>query len=142
MAFTRISRAPIAQIHQVESPDFVILFDESVVGPQEVSQGQIVQGASADSTLLVNSRQQQSGFSKRFPGKVFHCPASEIAMSEISRDIPNVPMVGALLQIAKIFPLQEFSSNLKKILSALPEKIIAGNLRAFSRGAAEFFPVQ
>ena len=96
--FTRISTQKIDAIHKIEKPDFIILFDESLQNPHELSRDEILRGANENTILIVNSSQKKTSFTN-FAGKIFHCAADEISQKNISKKIPNVPLVAAFLQI-------------------------------------------
>ena len=139
--FTRISTEKIEKNFPPKNPDFIILFDATLINPAELSPEEICRGTTRDSTLISNSVAEKSPIN--FPGKVFHCGADAIARENIGREIPNVPIVGAFLAISKIFPTEKFAEKLEKILTKnFPQKIVAGNLTAFFAGGNQFFPVK
>lgn len=64
--------------------------------------------------------------------------ASKIAVEELGRDIPNIPLVGAFAKLNKDIDEKKFAETVKKALSErFPEKIVEGNMKAFVRACEE-----
>jgi pyruvate ferredoxin oxidoreductase gamma subunit len=97
----------------------------------------VLAGLKKNGKLLVNTDQDQLAFAGEH-ANVYKLNASAIAVAEIGRDIPNVPILGALIKIAELAELPSFQTDLQKYLNhGLPEKIVDGNLKAFARGYNE-----
>jgi pyruvate ferredoxin oxidoreductase gamma subunit len=92
--------------------------------------------------LLVNTEKTPEEIKAllEFPGKVFTVDASKISLEAIGRDIPNTPLIGALIKVSKILVLDEVLSDLKHKLEVKfrnrPE-IVEGNLKAISNAYSE-----
>lgn len=138
LVYNRFSVEKILGAHLVERPDLVLLLDTSLINPNELSYEDIIKGIPSSGTLILNTKQEKTQFSQKFSGHIAHVDATGIAEEEIGKNIPNVPMLGALVSISGIMSHDEFLPHLKKYLSdGLPEAIVEGNLRAFSRGFQE-----
>ena len=72
--------------------------------------------------------------------KVFTVDASTIAVETIGRDIPNTPLLGALIKATGILDFKEMLEDMKKKLEkkfrSKPE-VVAGNLKAIERAYNE-----
>lgn len=136
--FTRIAHQEIEGVHQIENPHYIVLFDTTLINDGELSWNEVMHGLRGK--LLINTSAKHLGLDE-VNGEVWHLDATGIAMDEIGKDIPNVPLVAALLKISGLYPLDKFKKHLEKALSALPPAVIEGNLRAFERGAKEVFRV-
>ncbi|MCS7181141.1 MAG: 2-oxoacid:acceptor oxidoreductase family protein, partial [bacterium] len=75
-----------------------------------------------------------------FKGNVYTVDASKIALETIGRDIPNTPMMGALIKVTGILTLDELLKDTEKKLQVKfrnkPE-VIEGNLKAIERAYNE-----
>ncbi|MCK4244848.1 MAG: 2-oxoacid:acceptor oxidoreductase family protein, partial [Candidatus Omnitrophica bacterium] len=95
-----------------------------------------------EGTLIVNSREDPSVIKENlgFKGKVFTLDASKISRETIGREMPNTPMMGALIKVTKFLNLKEV---LEKTRTKLQEKfrhkpeVIEGNIRAIERAYQE-----
>ncbi len=132
-SFNRISPEPITLHCGVENPDVVLVLDSSLMETVDV-----IKGLSETGTLIVNTRDDSASIKKNlgFEGKVFTLDASGISLETIGREMPNTPMMGALIKIIKFLDLKEV---LEKAEIKLREKfrhkpeVIAGNINAIKR---------
>ncbi len=131
--FTRISSEAIREHCSVYNPDVVVVLDESLVGSEDVCEGLKAGGA-----LIINTKKPAQAFSAQCPGTVWTIDATKIALAEIGRPIPNMPMVGALLKVAGLLDLDALCSGVESEFSKkFDRKTIEGNLRAIRRAYAE-----
>ncbi len=105
LAFNRIGDEPITIHSNVEAPDVIMVLDPSLVGPVDVAEGSKPGGV-----ILVNTPLSASEVKAKLgeDARVATVDASKIAMSTIGRDIPNTPMMGALLRVVSILPFDVF----------------------------------
>lgn len=140
--FNRIAMKKLEDVSHPTRIDASVLLDSSLISSCEVSIAKLLKGLKKNGILLVNSRQKKL---KMVVGdaRVFAIDASEIALAEIGRDIPNVPILGALVRILKLAKLADFKKYLQKYLAKnLPLEIVAGNLKAFERGFNELVEIE
>ncbi len=134
--FNRISAEPLTDPSQPSELDLVVLLDPTLIASCEVSPETVLKGLKSTGKLLVNTTQQKLDFTGETA--TYALDASSIAVSEIGRDIPNVPLLGALLALTGLATLESFQAELKSYLArGLSEKIVAGNLKAFEHGYNE-----
>ncbi|MEO0131275.1 MAG: 2-oxoacid:acceptor oxidoreductase family protein, partial [candidate division WOR-3 bacterium] len=72
--------------------------------------------------------------------KIYTVDASKIAIECLRRDIPNTPMLGALVKILGILDFQSFFNSVKKRLQEKfrgKEALIGKNLEAIKRAYEE-----
>lgn len=105
-AYTRISDSPIEIHSQITSPDIVVVIDPSLIGMVNVAEGLKDGGV-----ILVNTDASPEQIRKTLglegrPVKVFAINASEIAMKHLGRNIPNTPMLGALVKATGLVSLE------------------------------------
>ncbi|MEI7510848.1 MAG: 2-oxoacid:acceptor oxidoreductase family protein [Candidatus Peregrinibacteria bacterium] len=138
VVFNRFSEEPIEENYHIEHPNVVVFLDTSLINEAELSYEDILKGLEENGNILLNTSQEKTQFSEKFSGTVFHVPGTVIATQEIGRNIPNVPLLGALLKITNLLSIEKFLPALEKyLLESLPPKVVAGNLRAFQRGYDE-----
>jgi pyruvate ferredoxin oxidoreductase gamma subunit len=131
--FTRISSEAIREHCSVYHPDVVLVLDDSLVGSEDVCEGLKETGV-----LIVNTTKPAEEFSAQCPGVVWTVEATKIALDEIGRPIPNMPMVGALLKVAGLLDLDALCKDVESEFSKkFDRKTIEGNLRAIRRAYAE-----
>lgn len=130
-SFNRLSDGPITLHCGITSPSIVLVLDQTLMATVNVAQG-----LPADGCLIVNtakSPQEIRAEIKLKGGKVFTVDASAIAQDKIGRDIPNTPMLGALVKVSGLLSFKEMLQNtedkLKKKFAHKPE-IIKGNILA------------
>ncbi|MRR12628.1 pyruvate synthase, partial [bacterium] len=115
-AFTRISDQPIEIHNNIEFPDVVIVLDESLIDVVDVTEGIKDTG-----TVIINTCSPADAVKKalELPDsvKVACVDASGIALDTIKRDIPNTPIVGALIKATGVIDLDVFKGLLAKNLS-------------------------
>lgn len=137
-SFNRISANPIRLHSSIENPDVVLVLDVTLVG-----QVDLVHGLDPEKgVLLVNTplNPQEIKTNLNFKGKIFTVDASNISTETIGRDIPNTPMIGALLKVTNLLSLEDLIEDTQKKLEKKfrnrPE-IIEGNLNAIKRAYNE-----
>jgi pyruvate ferredoxin oxidoreductase gamma subunit len=128
-SFNRISTEPIYLHSQIENPDVVLVLDPTLIDAVDVCEGLRDNGV-----LIVNTQEspadvrQRCGLTK---GKVYTVPATDIALKELKRNIPNTPMVAALVKVTRILKLDAVIENFKKKYSnKFRPEVIEANVRA------------
>lgn len=138
LAFNRVSDKPIRLHCHVEKPRIVVILDPTLVGKVDVTGG-----VPEDGIYVVNTNLAPAEIRQKFNikgGRIFTVDATQIALDTIGRDIPNTPMMGALLRSADLLSLDDFIADtrrkLEKKFKSRPE-IIDGNIRAIQRAYQE-----
>lgn len=134
-AFNKISSSYIRSHAPVLNPDVVVVLDDTLLGAIPVTDGM-----KEDSVLIVNTTRGVEWVRKRtgFTGKICIVKATDIALEEIGRGMPNTPMLGALVKVTDVVPLETVEKNIRETLGGkLSEKALEGNIRALRRGFEE-----
>jgi pyruvate ferredoxin oxidoreductase gamma subunit len=137
-AYNRIGDAPITIHSNVENPDVVMVLDPTLIGPVDVTEGLKPDGIIIINTTLSPEEVKQKLGSDKF--KVATVDASGISTECIGRDIPNTPMMGALLKLVEILPFDNFLARMREDLSVKfrgRENIVEGNIEAMRRAFEE-----
>ncbi|MFA5367727.1 MAG: 2-oxoacid:acceptor oxidoreductase family protein [Dehalococcoidia bacterium] len=136
-AYTRISKKPITQHCQITNPDAVVVLDPTLIGVVDFTEGLKPGG-----TVIVNIGMPAAELKKKLGftgGKLYTVDATRIAIDTIGRNIPNTPLVGALLKAMDGVLSKEavLDGVKKKMGSKVSEKLVKANVEAFERSYNE-----
>lgn len=135
-AFTRISSAPIHLHCNVTNPHIVVVLDSTLLSVINVTDGLVPNGV-----LIVNTGSGPAEVRKQLGVDGYHIytvNASQIAQETIGKNIPNTPMLGALIRVANFMDLNQVIEHLKKTFGKkFSTEIIEGNVRALQRAYEE-----
>lgn len=131
--FTRISSHPIRQHCAIYNPDVVLVLDDTLIGPVDVSEG-LVEGG----IVIVNTKKSPAEIGRHCGGEIWTVDATAIALDEIGRPIPNMPIVGALLKVTGLLEVDALIEEVKKEFSRkFDTKTLEGNVKAIKKAHAE-----
>ncbi len=136
-AFTRISDQPIEIHNNIEFPDVVVVLDESLLDVVDVTEG-----LKDDGVIIVNTCSPAADVKRVLKVadtvKVAAVDASGIALDTIKRDIPNTPIVGAMISVAGVIDVEVFKGLLAKNLAKkFGQEMIDANFAAVDRAFQE-----
>ena len=138
-SFDRVSSKPILLHSGVANPDIVVVLDPTLIETVDVLDG------IADGGVIIVNTDKSPGEIKGMLSagagiKVFTVDASTISRETIGREIPNTPMLGALIKATGILDfkdmMEDTKSKLEKKFKSKPE-VIEGNIRAIERAYNE-----
>ncbi len=133
-AFNRISDQKITVHSAVENPDVVVVIDDTLLSPS------IVAGIREGGVLIVNTVHPIEFVRKKtgFNGKICTVRATDIALEEIKRGVPNTVMLGALAKVTGLITLEAVEQKIRDMFGAkFSEQVVQANLRALKRGYEE-----
>jgi pyruvate ferredoxin oxidoreductase gamma subunit len=135
-AFNRVSSEPIRNHSAVYSPKVAIVLDMTLYGLVDFTKGLPQDGVVFLNTPLTPAEaRQQYGIGGY---TLYTIPASEIAVEEIKRDIPNAPLIGAVVAKLGLMPREQFLAKLTSLMEkSFDARVAAGNVRAATRGMDE-----
>ncbi len=135
-AFNRISDEEIFLHCSITHPNIVVIVDPSLV-----KQPAVTEGTDRSTTFVVNSHLSPQDVRKllNFPeGKIFAIDATKIALETVGRNIPNTPMLGALIKATGILDEETLLSEIKKGLEKkFGERVVQKNIEAIKRAFQE-----
>ncbi len=137
-AYNRIGDKPITIHSNVLNPDVVMILDPSLIGSVNVSEG-----LESGGIIIINTALSPEEIKKEIgldDVKIATLDASRISIDCIGRDIPNTPMMGALLKLVEVIPFDYFIERMKEDLSKKfkgREQIVEGNILAMRRAFEE-----
>lgn len=130
-AYTRLSDTPIRVHSNIYEPDYVVVMDETLVGPVDVTSGLKETGA-----IVINSSKDPSELAAKlsdYKGRVYTVDARSISMQTIGRNIPNTPMLAAVVKVSGAMDEKVFIDNMADSFGhkfADKPEVIEGNLKA------------
>ena len=129
VAFTRLDDKPVWEKTQVYNPDCLIVID-----PTLFKLSGMFTGLKQEGILIANKSQQ---FDEK-PDKNVHLAgvvnATQIALEEIGRDIPNTCLLGAFAAATKWLNLDSLTAALEQYFKG---DILDKNIRSMKRGFNE-----
>lgn len=137
-AFNRISDEPIMQHCGIKTPQIVVVLDPTLMETVDVTLG-LPEGG----IVLVNTQKSAEEIKKQLKlttQKVYVVDASKISEDTLKRDLPNTPMLGALI---KASGLLDFKAMLESVRHRLEYKfpnrpdVVDGNIEAIKRAYEE-----
>jgi pyruvate ferredoxin oxidoreductase gamma subunit len=136
-AFTRISDEAIEVCNNIENPGIVVVLDATLLSSINVLDGMLPDGA-----VVVNSTESPAVMREILKApdgvKVATVDASGIALATIKRDIPNTPIVGALIKVDPVVDLESVKGQLLKMFGAkFSQEMIDANLESVTRAYEE-----
>ncbi len=137
-SFNRLSDEPITIHCGVTSPDIVAILDPTLMATVDVTAGLSDEGIIIINTPLTPAQiRKEMGISGK---KIFTVDASGISKETLGREIPNTPMLGALIKVSGLLDIENVLDDTKKKLEkkfrTKPE-LIEGNIQAIKKAYEE-----
>ncbi len=109
-AYAKISDKPIKSYTPVTHPDVVLVIDPTLLSPA------VVDGLNTDSLLIVNTNKDVNDVMQKtgFKGKIHTIDATKLSIEVLGKNIPNTPMLGALIKVTNILPLEAIFHKIKE----------------------------
>jgi pyruvate ferredoxin oxidoreductase gamma subunit len=126
--YVRISNEPIKTCAPVTKPNIVIVIDPTLIGYVDVTSG-----IDKDGTLIVNSNKDPEHIREEtgFKGQINTVDATGISIKHLGIDIPNTPMLGALIKITRIIEIEVLITKVKQMfLAKIGEEKTNANISA------------
>lgn len=133
--FTRLSDGPIYLHNFITEPDVVVVLDPTLLGTVPVTDG-LKEGG----RVLINSAHEPEELAAKLgvnKEQVYVVDAKKISLEVMGRDMPNAPMIGALVKVVGLVELPWVNQTFEKKFGAKSEKIVADNVAAIKRAYDE-----
>lgn len=139
-AYNRLSDTPIRIHSGIKNPDIVLILDSTLIFACNV-----LEGLKEDGMLLINTSESPEKMRESLGLtnsriKVFTVDATKIALEMIGKNVPNTPMLGALVRITKLLDFDIFLESIREKLSVKfkgKREVIEGNLKSIKRAYEE-----
>jgi pyruvate ferredoxin oxidoreductase gamma subunit len=133
--FTRLSDGPIYLHNFITEPDVVVVLDPTLLATVPVTEG-LKRGGK----VLINTSHDPGELAAKLgvdEKQVFTVDAKKISLEVMGRDMPNAPMIGALVKVVGLVELPWVNHTFKKKFGAKSSKIVADNVAAVKRAYDE-----
>jgi len=130
-AYNRLSDKVLRIHSNIYEPDLVVVVDETLMDSVPVTAGLKPGGA-----ILVNSSRSPAEVRAQFPGyagRLYIIDARQISQREIGRNMPNTPLLAAVVRIIGLMPEDAFYENMRGSFAhkfASKPEVLEGNMRA------------
>ena len=137
-AFNRISDERTTLHSNIYEPDYVVVVDATLLSAVAVTSGLKKEGA-----IIINSAKNPEELRPLldgYEGKVYTIDAGTISEEELGRNIPNTPMLAAVVKVSGVIPEEQFVADMEESLRhklATKAHMIEGNMRAIKRSLQE-----
>ena len=137
-AYNRISDERCSIHSNIYEPDYVVVVDPTLLTAVDVTGG-----LKKDGAIIINSAKSPEELKPLldgYEGKVYTIDAGKIAEDEIGRNIPNVPMLGAVVKVSGIIPEDKLFADMEASMKhkfANKPQVIEGNMKALKRSMQE-----
>ncbi len=137
-AYNRISDERCTIHSNIYEPDFVVVVDSTLLSAVDVTKGLKKEGA-----IVINSPKTPSELREKlngYEGRVYTIDAGKIAEETLGRNIPNTPMLGAIVKVSGIVEEEKFIRDMEESFQhkfATKPAVIEGNKKALIRSMAE-----
>ena len=137
-AFTRISDERIRVHSNIYEPNYVVVIDETLLDCVNVTAG-----LKEDGAIVVNTAKSPEEIMpslEGYKGRVCTIDARTISVECIGRNIPNTPMLAAIIKVSGVMSDEAFIKDMEQSLqSKFADKphVIAGNIKAITRAVKE-----
>ena len=132
-AYNRISDEPNIVHSNIYYPDYVVVVDETLLDAVDVTAGLSEEGA-----ILVNTMRSPSEVRRQlngYKGRVCTVDAASISLDTIGKNIPNTPMLAAIVKGSGVIDKDKFISDMRESFGhkfrTKPE-VIDGNMKALA----------
>jgi len=128
-SFTTVSTKPIRALCEIAEPDAVVVLDSTLL--DEVN---VVSGLKEDGVLVVNTTEYPANIHSKlgYNGKIYAVDATSISIKNLGKNIPNIPMLGALARAVEVVSKENLLKMIKESLSGKFKKaVVEGNVKAF-----------
>jgi pyruvate ferredoxin oxidoreductase gamma subunit len=134
-AFARISDKPIKTYSTVTNPDVVMVIDPTLLETIDVTEGLPDEGV-----LIINTPEDAAKMKEKtgFKGRCMTVDATKIALEAVGKNLPNTPMIGALIKATGCIELDAISESINhKFLKKLGEQKTQATIDAVKRAHDE-----
>ena len=134
-AYVRISDKKITTYEPVVNPDIVLVIDPTLIEAIDVTEG-----LSKKDILIVNTSKEPEDIRNqtKFKGKIYTVDATKISIELLGKNLPNMPIIGALIRAREIVTLENINKKVRDhFLKKIGEKNTEANIKAIKKAYDE-----
>ena len=126
-SYVRIGKQKILSREQVYNPDFLIIQDSSLLNSSD-----LLSGVNNKTQIIINSKENNWPKLKN-KKNIFFCPATEIALEIIGKNIVNTVILGSFIKKTGIISLNSLKKAIKEKFKDKDDIIIDKNIKAIEK---------
>ena len=140
-AYNRLSDEPLRIHSNIYTPDIVVVVDESLIGPVDVTAGLREGGA-----VIVNSQRPANEVRAElngYTGPLYIVDAKAVSLRNIGRNIPNTPLLASVVKVSGVMDSETFFENMRGSFAhkfASKPEVLEGNMKAIREAWEEVVP--
>ena len=130
-AYNRLCNEPLRVHSNIYYPDYVAVVDETLLASVDVTAGLKKEGAIVINTA--KNPEEVLPLLKGYEGKVYTIDAAKISIATIGKNIPNTPILAAVVNASGVMSEEEFLGNMEASLKhkfASKPEVIESNMEA------------
>lgn len=128
--YLKVSNKEIKTNQPIKEPDVIVVLDDSLMGLVDFTEG-----LKKDGIIIFNTKKSKEKLKEKFSDfKIFTLDASKISFEFFQKNLPNIPMLGALAKVSKLVNLEKLKEEIRVKFSFLPQEILEKNMKALEEG--------
>ncbi len=128
--YLKISDNEIKTNQPIKEPDIIVVLDDSLIGLVNFTEG-----LKKDGVIILNTQKSKEELKEKLGDfKIFTVNATKISFDLFQKNLPNVPMLGALAKVSNAVELEKLKEGIKAKFSFLPQDILEKNMKALEKG--------
>ena len=137
-AYNRITDEHCKVHSNIYTPDYVVVVDETLLKSVDVTSGLKETGA-----LIINTKKSPDEVRtmlKGYKGRVCAVDAEKISMETLGRNLPNTPMLAAVVKVSNVIDQERFIKDMRESFEhkfASKPNVIEGNMKALVKAMEE-----
>ena len=137
-AYNRISSSRCSVHSNIYNPDYVVVVDETLLTPVDVTNG-----LKEDGAIIINSEKTPDELRpllRGYKGKVYTIDARRISEETLGRYFPNTPMLAAAVKVSNIVDSERFIKDMEESFRhkfAAKPSVVEGNMNALRKSLEE-----
>ena len=137
-AYNRIDDEPITNHETKMFPDYVFVIDPALAFTDDITKND-----KPETQYIITTHLSKEDLIAQIPAlqdkveRTHVVDCMQISLDTIGRAMPNTPVLGAFMKVSKLYELDFFLENMKKVLAKFPQKIIDANMDAITRAYNE-----
>lgn len=133
-SYVRISNKPIKTYAPVVNPDVVIVIDPTLLNTD------VKEGLTKKGIFIANTNKDKTYVKQKikFEGKIHTVDATKISIEAVGKNLPNTPMIGALIKTTDIISLESINKKVEeKFLDKLGKEKTKATIEAIKKAYDE-----
>ena len=133
--FTRISDEPIKLHNFITNPDVIIILDNTLIGVVPVTDG-----LADDGIVIINTNRCPPDYVDLLgvpAERIWTVDATGISLDTIGRNIPNAPMLGALIKATGLVKQEWVNKTFEHKFGRKSPEVVKKNIKAIERAMEE-----